>query len=107
MANVIYMYCRLLIFQVKSILKYLFPVPKEDSKRVMTFANDDDFISYRHHTYKKGESGIELHEVGPRFELQLYKIVLGTLETVRSSDVEWVYKPYMHTTKKRRFLTTE
>lgn len=25
-----------------SILKYLFPVPKEDSKRVMTFANHDD-----------------------------------------------------------------
>jgi U3 small nucleolar ribonucleoprotein protein IMP4 len=36
-----------------SILKYLFPVPKEDSKRVMTFANHDDFISFRHHTYKK------------------------------------------------------
>lgn len=33
--------------QVKSILKYLFPVPKEESKRVITFANDDDFISFR------------------------------------------------------------
>jgi U3 small nucleolar ribonucleoprotein protein IMP4 len=29
------------------VLKYLFPVPKEDSKRVMTFANEDDFISFR------------------------------------------------------------
>lgn len=35
-----------------SILKYLFPVPKEDSKRVMTFANHDDYICFRHHTYK-------------------------------------------------------
>lgn len=35
-----------------SILKYLFPVPKEDSKRVITFANHDDYISFRHHTYK-------------------------------------------------------
>jgi len=34
-------------FQVKSILKYLFPVPKDDSRRVMTFSNEDDFISYR------------------------------------------------------------
>ena len=34
-------------------MKYLFPVPKEDSKRVLTFANHDDFISFRHHTYKK------------------------------------------------------
>jgi len=33
--------------QVKSILKYLFPVPKEDSKRVVTFANNEDFISFR------------------------------------------------------------
>jgi U3 small nucleolar ribonucleoprotein protein IMP4 len=36
-----------------SILKYLFPVPKEDSKRILTFANHDDFISFRHHTHKK------------------------------------------------------
>lgn len=35
------------------ILKYLFPVPKEESKRVITFANHDDYISFRHHTYKK------------------------------------------------------
>jgi len=33
--------------RVMSVLKYLFPVPKEDSKRVMTFANEDDFISFR------------------------------------------------------------
>ena len=33
--------------RARDILKYLFPVPKEDSKRVMTFANDNDFISFR------------------------------------------------------------
>ena len=33
--------------RVRDILKYLFPVPKEDSKRVMTFANQNDFISFR------------------------------------------------------------
>lgn len=33
--------------QVRNILKYLFPVPKEDSKRIITFANDDDYISFR------------------------------------------------------------
>ncbi|CAA7259664.1 unnamed protein product [Cyclocybe aegerita] len=33
--------------RVRDVLKYLFPVPKEDSKRVMTFANEDDFISFR------------------------------------------------------------
>ena len=33
--------------RVRDCLKYLFPVPKEDSKRVMTFSNDNDFISFR------------------------------------------------------------
>ena len=33
--------------RVTNILKYLFPVPKKESKRIMTFANTDDLISYR------------------------------------------------------------
>ncbi len=33
--------------RVLEILKALFPVPKEDAKRVMTFANQADFISFR------------------------------------------------------------
>ena len=37
----------LLSLQVSNILKYLFPVPKEDSKRVITFSNQEDFISFR------------------------------------------------------------
>jgi len=37
----------LLSVQVSNILKYLFPVPKEDSKRVITFSNQEDFISFR------------------------------------------------------------
>lgn len=34
--------------RVCTILKALFPVPKEDSKRVMTFCNENDFISFRY-----------------------------------------------------------
>ena len=30
-----------------NILKYLFPVPKEDSKRILTFSNSDDNVSFR------------------------------------------------------------
>jgi hypothetical protein len=30
-----------------TILKHLFPVPKPDSKRIITFANRDDYISFR------------------------------------------------------------
>lgn len=33
--------------RTEKILKYLFPVPKEDSKRVISFANIDDYILFR------------------------------------------------------------
>jgi U3 small nucleolar ribonucleoprotein protein IMP4 len=56
--------------RVQNILKFLFPVPKESSKRVITFANDSDFISFRHHVYYKEDNQIELVEVGPRFEMR-------------------------------------
>ena len=34
--------------RLRDVLKYLFPVPKEDSKRVMSFSNRDDFVSFRY-----------------------------------------------------------
>ncbi|XP_072026379.1 U3 small nucleolar ribonucleoprotein protein IMP4-like [Amphiura filiformis] len=94
--------------RVMNILKYLFPVPKDESKRVMTFANMDDVISFRHHVYKKVDhKNIELSEVGPRFEMKLYEIKLGTIENAATADVEWVHRPYMNTAKKRRHLAAQ
>lgn len=93
--------------RVMSILKYLYPVPKEDSKRVITFANHDDYISFRHHTYKTVDKQVELTEVGPRFQLKLYEIKLGTLDTVDAADTEWALRPYMNTSVKRRFLSDD
>ena len=92
-----------------NILKYLFPVPKEDSKRVLTFANHEDFISFRHHNYKKVDGGknVELKEAGPRFQLRLYQIKLGTLENEKASDTEWALRPYMNTARKRMFMSDE
>lgn len=44
-------------------------MPKEDAKRVMTFKNENDFISFRHHVFAKtGHKDVQLAEVGPRFE---------------------------------------
>ena len=40
-------------------LQCFFPIPKPDSRRLMTFKNENDFISFRHHTYTK-EKGILL-----------------------------------------------
>ncbi|XP_051864889.1 U3 small nucleolar ribonucleoprotein protein IMP4 [Pristis pectinata] len=94
--------------RVSSILKYLFPVPKEDSKRVITFANQDDYISFRHHVYRKVDhKNIELSEVGPRFEMKLYQIKLGTLENEKTSETEWCWHPYTNTAKKKRYLSIE
>lgn len=90
--------------RVSNILKYTFPAPKEQSKRVVTFSNDNDFISFRHHTYSTvTHKEVELMEVGPRFEMQLYQIKLGTVD-VTSADNEWVWRPYQNSAKSRQVL---
>ncbi|KAK4746240.1 hypothetical protein SAY87_012552 [Trapa incisa] len=88
-----------------NILKHLFPVPKPDTKRIITFANQSDYISFRHHIYEKrgGPKSPELKEIGPRFELRLYQIKLGTMEQ-NEAQIEWVIRPYMNTTRKRKFI---
>jgi U3 small nucleolar ribonucleoprotein protein IMP4 len=69
--------------RISDILKYIFPLPKVDSKRVITFQNDQDFISFRHHVYKKDDhKTVALKELGPRFEMKPYQIVLGTVEII-------------------------
>ncbi|KAL3936980.1 MAG: hypothetical protein SGBAC_007815 [Bacillariaceae sp.] len=90
--------------RVGNILKCLFPVPRHDAKRVITFANDNDFISFRHHMYSKpAHDSVTLHEVGPRFEMRLYQIRLGTLEQ-KEADNEYVLRPYQNTAAKRQVL---
>lgn len=119
--------------RIKGILSALFPVPKEDAKRVMTFANDADFISFRHHVFvKNSHKDVQLAEVGPRFEAKresatflffvsskaavltrscinlsllsaAYEIRLGTADQT-DADVEWLLRPYQRTAKKRNQL---
>jgi U3 small nucleolar ribonucleoprotein protein IMP4 len=119
--------------RIQTILKYLFPVPKKESKRVFTFSNQEDYISFRHHVYQKlSHKEVQLVEVGPRFELRrksiklcgfykshgkrfpynraipffflAFQIKLATVDAVESADVEWVLRPYMRTAKKRILL---
>ncbi|KAJ1965905.1 snoRNA-binding rRNA-processing protein imp4 [Dispira parvispora] len=90
--------------RIGNVLKYLFPVPKADSKRVMTFANDNDFISFRHHVFQKvSHKEVLLAEVGPRFEMRPYEIRLGTVD-LKHADTEWVLRPYQRTARKREQL---
>lgn len=70
--------------RLKVIFKKLFPIPKSDTNKIITFANQGDIISfrflslihvfvYRHHVYEKTDyKTIALREIGPRFELKPY-----------------------------------
>lgn len=90
--------------RVATIFKCLFPIPKADSRRVVTLVNQNDFISFRHHMYSQVKHDeVQLHEVGPRFELRLYQIRLGTLEQ-KEADNEYVLRPYQNTAHKRNVL---
>ena len=86
-----------------TVLKHLFPEPKAKSKRVVTFANDADYISLRHHMYEmpKGAKSVALTQIGPRFEMRLYQIKLGTVE-MDDCDIEWSLRPFMRSGKKAR-----
>lgn len=92
-----------------NILKYLFPVPKDESQRVVSFINWDDWILFRQHIHKKVDGGkdLTLHEIGPRFSMKLYRIIMGTMDKERAADTEFVLRPYMNTAKKRRFLSDD
>jgi len=90
--------------RTKTILQHLFPVPKDDSKRVVTFANRNDFISFRHHMHNKtGYKEVELKEVGPRFEMRLFQVKLGTIEQKEAQN-EYVYRPYLSNSKTKNLL---
>ncbi len=113
---------------------------------MVTFANQSDFISFRHHMYDqpRGVKSVTLKEararppqtvlalsfcmpfcmptrrmlcahlahavraratpplqIGPRFEMRLYQIKLGTMEQ-QEAEVEWALRPYMRSGKKRK-----
>ena len=91
--------------RIKTVLKCLFPIAgassNKDNKRIVTFYNQDDTISFRHHHHNQQtkDNNVDLQELGPRFDMFPYQIKLGTLETSASSDVEWVLRPYLNSAK--------
>lgn len=88
--------------RVLQILAALFPPLKDGSKRVISFSSlDGCIIQFRHHTMKTVEGKIEPKEVGPRFDMKLYKIIRDTLESEETADVEYQLKPHMRTAKYR------
>ena len=91
--------------RVGRILQALYPVPKPDTRRVMTFANNNDFISFRHHVFSKEKGKIALSECGPRFEMQPYEVKLGTWDQ-EDAESEWSLRPFMNTARKRKHMSS-
>lgn len=90
--------------RVVTVLKHLFtPGPKKDASRVITFANRGDFISVRQHVYVRTREGVELAEVGPRFEMRLFELRLGTIEN-KDADVEWKLRRFVRTASRKDYL---
>jgi len=92
--------------RVVKILKHLFPPGvKKDSARIVTFSlTEGDYISVRHHVYvRTGPNSVELAEVGPRMEMKLFEIRLGTADN-RDADTEWRLNQYTRTAKKKDLL---
>lgn len=90
--------------RVQTVLKNLFPPAKDDCVRTLTFYNKDDYISFRHHRVDKVDHRtVDLEEMGPRFEMKLFRIRLGALDQPEAKS-EWELRPFMNSAKRRRFL---
>merc|ERR1711870_28603 len=87
--------------RVKYILKNLFPNSKVKTTRVITFFNQFDLVIFRHHKFQtpKSQQTPQLIELGPKFELKLFLIKLGTLEQT-DAEIEWVFRPSIRSAKK-------
>lgn len=91
--------------RTKDILRNLFPVPKKDSKRVISLIAKEDQVLFRNHIYSSSHAGatIDLQEIGPRFSLKIFQIRQGTLDN-DDADIEWIFRPYINTARKRTIL---
>jgi U3 small nucleolar ribonucleoprotein protein IMP4 len=93
--------------RVVQVLKHLFPprspAVKDEGSRVISFINNDDYISVRHHVYVRTKDGVELSEVGPRFEMRLYEVKLGLLDN-KNADIEWQLRRFIRTANRKNYL---
>merc|ERR1712187_241093 len=86
--------------RIQCILQHLFPASKM-TNRVVTFANQSDNIGFRHHSFfiPTKFNSPSLTELGPRLEMKLYKIKLGTLDQTYA-ELEWELNPHIRNAKK-------
>lgn len=58
----------------------------------------------RNHKYEKNGEKVKLTELGPRFEMRLYQVRIGTLEQTHA-ETEFSLRPFIRTARKRRYLS--
>ena len=106
--------------RVSTILRAIFPETPLDikfgakDKRIITIANEQDILLFRHHIVKKRQFWKETDEneklnkeeylvleVGPRFDIKPFELRRGTIDLWKTSDVEWVFRPYQRTAFKK------
>jgi U3 small nucleolar ribonucleoprotein protein IMP4 len=86
--------------KIKKLFSLFFP-KCDNAKRILTLANRDDRIAFRHYLISKGKKT----EINLDFgcDLQLFEIRKGTFE--QDGDLEWVYRPHLKSGKSNKVLT--
>jgi U3 small nucleolar ribonucleoprotein protein IMP4 len=92
--------------RITKILSLIFPKPNQKSQRIVSFVGEKNKIIFSHHWFQiKGpkQGDIMLKKLSPSFDMQPYKILLGTLFT-KEKEVEWIITPFINKKRKKTFL---
>ena len=84
------------------------PTTRQESRRTVSFIKrggegEGECICFRHHSFEEDKSSpdqVSLQEQGPRFDLRLYQIKLGTVDQTWAEN-EWVLRPF-HNSKNQK-----
>ena len=92
--------------RITKILSLLFPKPNQNSQRIVSFVGEKNKIIVSHHWFQtKGtkQRDIFLKKLSPSFDMQPYKILLGTIFT-KKKKLEWIITPFINKKRKKPFL---
>jgi len=80
--------------RIMTIIQALFPVPKPETRRLISFVNRNDWISMRQHSFTRSKGEIQFAEIGPRMELKVFRIIRGTVE-MQSAESEFALRSFI------------
>ncbi|CAL6053800.1 U3_small nucleolar ribonucleoprotein IMP4 [Hexamita inflata] len=89
--------------RLQRIMGHLFPKPKDESDRVVSFVNRSDTILFRNYQFTKVGKEVLLKEQGPRFNLTPYKIMVDAVDS-KAEEAEWNLSKFTNTAFKKQVL---